>query len=170
MSSAHPIVLAFDPGYERLGLAILTREDGRDVLLHSACLRTATGAPFTERLGSLLTESREAIERFAPTTLALETLLFNTNQKTAMRVAEVRGALLGLALTHGLVICEYAPGTVKVAITGSGSASKTQVATMVPKLVTLDARRRIDDEMDAIAVGLTCLAHGAYPHAQKVPE
>ena len=84
-----------------------------------------------------------------------------------MRVAEVRGALLGLALAHGLAICEYSPGTVKVAITGSGNASKGQIATMVPKLVTLDARQRIDDEMDAIAVGLTCLAHGANPHDEE---
>ncbi len=159
MQSKTPIVLAFDPGYERLGVAVVSRVDGRDTLLFSDCLRTSASHPFTERLGELITEVEQLIETHHPTDVALETLFFNTNQKTAMRVAEVRGALLALALKAGLSVHEYAPSSVKVAITGSGASDKRQVTTMVTRLVALDDSQRVDDEYDAIAVGLTCLAH-----------
>jgi crossover junction endodeoxyribonuclease RuvC len=66
--------------------------------------------------------------------------------------------LLYVASKNGLPCYEYTPLQVKVAITGYGKSDKAAVAAMVPRLVTIAQKKRLDDEMDAIAIGLTCLA------------
>jgi crossover junction endodeoxyribonuclease RuvC len=73
-----------------------------------------------------------------------------------MGVSEARGAIMNAAHRHGLSIYEYTPNEIKVAVTGSGRADKTQVTTMVTKLVQIqESGTRRDDEYDAIAVGIT---------------
>jgi crossover junction endodeoxyribonuclease RuvC len=66
--------------------------------------------------------------------------------------------LLYIAAQSGLPTHEFTPLQVKVAITGYGKSDKAAIAMMVPRLVTIPDKKRLDDEMDAIAVGLTCLA------------
>ena len=151
-------VLAFDPGFERLGVAILERENGREKLLHSACLHTDAKLPFSERLRALGLETEALIKRWGPDAVALENIYFEKNAKTALNVARVMGMLVYIAAAHGILIYEYTPLQVKVAITGWGKSDKAAVAMMVSKLVSIPTKKRLDDELDAIAIGLTCLA------------
>lgn len=151
-------VLAFDPGYERLGVAVLEREGGKEKLLHSDCVRTSAKDTFAERLAALGQAVEELITQWQPTCVALENLYFENNAKTAMNVSAVRGMLLYLAARNNLVAYEYTPLQVKVAVTGNGRSDKSAIALMVPKLVSISRGKRLDDELDAIAVGITCLA------------
>ncbi len=151
-------VLAFDPGYERLGAAVLEKQKGKEVLLHSECVRTPADLPFHERLKLVGAAAEALIQEWQPGAVALEEVFFEKNAKTAMQVAEVRGVLTYLAATRGLEVYQYTPSEVKVAVTGHGGSSKAAIALMVPKLIELPKRPRLDDELDAIAVGITCLA------------
>lgn len=151
-------VLAFDPGFERLGAAVLEKEHGKDVLLHSECIRTRASLSFSKRLYELAQAAQELIEKYRPDAVALEEVFFEKNAKTAMQVAEVRGVLSYLASAAGAEVCQYTPLEVKVATTGYGKSDKSAVAAMVGRLVALPSKKRLDDEIDAIAVGLTCLA------------
>ena len=153
-------VLALDPGYERLGIAILERDERRkEVVLHSECFRTSAELPFAERLALIGARLTEVIAQFAPTDLAIETLYFAKNQKTALSVAEARGVLLYVASSNGLGVYEYQPSAVKIAITGHGMSDKKQMMSMIPRLVQIPHAIKHDDEFDAIAVGITHLAH-----------
>ena len=151
-------VLAFDPGYERLGVAVLEKERGKEVLLYSACVRTSAKLAFSERLKLLGEETESLIKKWRPQAIALEEIFFEKNVKTAMQVAEVRGALMYIAAKAGLKAFHYTPGEVKIAVTGYGGSDKKAIAAMVPKLLRLPKGERLDDELDAIAVGITCLA------------
>lgn len=151
-------ILAFDPGYERLGAAILERQGSKEVLLHSQCVRTAATLPFERRLHDIGRAAEGFIKQWQPDAMALEQVFFEKNAKTAMQIAEVRGALAYIASQAGLPVLHYAPSAIKVAITGYGRSDKAAVAAMVLRLVSLPARKRLDDEIDAIAVGITCLA------------
>ena len=91
--------------------------------------------------------------------LAIETLFLTTNQKTVMHVAEARGVVLYEAANAGLKIFEASPPQIKIATTGYGKATKEQMIKMVKLLVEVDVSKKSDDEMDAIAVALTGLAH-----------
>ncbi|OHA45135.1 MAG: hypothetical protein A3H13_03040 [Candidatus Taylorbacteria bacterium RIFCSPLOWO2_12_FULL_48_11] len=62
------------------------------------------------------------------------------------------------AARAGLPAFEYTPLQIKIAVTGYGRSDKRQVTDMVIKLVALPPRKRLDDEYDALAIGLTCLA------------
>ena len=150
--------LAFDPGFERLGVAVLEKSGGKEELLYSDCVRTSATLSYSERLGVLGEAVEALIALWKPEMVATEQLFFEKNAKTAMGVAGVRGMLAYLAATHKLPLFEYTPLEVKVAVTGFGRSDKAAVGLMVKKLVDIPPKKRLDDELDAIAVGLTCLA------------
>ncbi len=155
-------VLAFDPGYERLGGAVLEKQNGKETLIFSTCLRTSGKLSFPQRLAQLGEAVEQLIQEHKPDCVALENLYFETNAKTAMNVSAVRGMLLYIAASHGLSVHEYTPLQVKVATTGHGKSDKRAVAIMVGRILGPQAlalkSKRLDDELDAIAVGITCLA------------
>lgn len=152
------MVLAIDPGYDRVGIALLKRAHQGGELVYSTCLITSREKTFEERLHEIGETTQDLIECFNPNCLALERLYFNSNQKTAMHVAEVRGMLIYLAQHHTLNIYEYTPAEIKVGVTGNGRSDKQAVSLMVTRLLNLPPKKRHDDEYDAIALGLTCLA------------
>lgn len=157
-------IIAIDPGYERLGIAVL--EDAKKpVVIFSCCFKTLSTTPHEERLLAITKKIKEVIKDWQPKELVVEKLFFNINQKTAFKVAEARGVILNAGAEAGMVIAEYTPLQVKIAVTGYGRGDKKQVIDMVTKLVIFPSlaksrsdREASDDEMDAVAIGLTHLA------------
>lgn len=152
-------IISIDPGYERVGIAIIEKETGgKEELLYSDCFKTSAKSPITERFLLIGKEIEKIIKKYNPEALAIETLFFNSNQKTAMAVSEARGIIIYQGLANGLDIFEYTPLQIKIAITGYGRGDKKQVIAMIPHLIKVDKKINYDDEYDAIAVGLTHLA------------
>src|SRR3989338_6341148 len=100
-------VLAIDPGYGRCGVAVIEKDAGKEELLYSACIETSVTSEFPERLRTVADECKRLLKKYAPDALALEKLYVTKNQKTAMRVAEVRGALINVAASAHVPIFEY---------------------------------------------------------------
>ena len=155
-------VIAVDPGYDRCGVAVLEKQDGKDVVLYSGCIETGKSETFPMRLRAVGEGIQSVIDEYTPGALAMETLYFSKNTKTAIAVAEARGVATFVAARNDLPLFEYSPGTIKIAVTGVGNADKKQVMMMVPRLVKLEKLEMLDDEYDAIAVGITHLAHEAH--------
>lgn len=151
-------VLGIDPGYERLGIAVVEKQNNKEVVVYSECFHTPKELPFHERLFLLGEKIRTIIEEHEPQALAIETLVFNTNQKTAIHVAEARGVVLYEGSRRKLEVYEFTPLQIKIATTGHGRSDKKQVTEMVKKLVKIEKKDAKDDEYDAIACALTCLA------------
>lgn len=149
-------VLGIDPGFDRIGVAILDKEK----VLFSDCIVTDRKLPHAERLLMIGEAVKKVIKKWQPEVLAIETLFFNQNTSTALKVSEARGVILYEASRAGLEVTEYSPQAVKLAVTGYGKADKEQVESMVRKLVEVPETKakRLDDELDAIAVGITHLA------------
>jgi len=150
-------ILAIDPGYDRMGIAVLEGDPSKPILVWSDCVTPAKGTK-EERLAEVLSAIESAIQTYAPDACALETLFFSKNTKTALGVAEARGVILGVAGKAGLRVIECSPQEVKLAVTGYGAADKASVIHMVPKLLSLPPKQRLDDELDAIAVGICGLS------------
>lgn len=153
-------VLAIDPGFGRIGLAVMKLEQDRPKFLFSQCLETDSKKARPERLLFIGQEIKKVIKKWKPEVLAIETLFFNTNTTSALGVAEARGIIIYEAGNANMKIFEYSPQSIKIAVTGYGKADKVQIAIMVKKLVKLPEKslKRLDDEMDAIALGITHLA------------
>ena len=153
------IIIAIDPGYEKVGVAVLEKKDGRrEEVLYSDCLRTFPKMPHSERVSCICNEIKKIIDLYKPKKMAIESLFFSTNQKTVMLVSEARGAIIYEGSKNGLEIEEFTPLQVKIAVTGYGRSEKKQVISMVEKLIFVNKKIKHDDEYDAIAVGLTCFA------------
>jgi crossover junction endodeoxyribonuclease RuvC len=152
-------IIAIDPGYERLGIAVIEKpQKGKEQLIYSDCFKTSAKLPFYERLVAIGNEIEKLIKEFNPTAVAVETLFFASNQKTAMQVSEARGVIVYSAKKLGLEVFEYSPLQIKMAITGDGRSDKQSIIFMIPKLVKIEKEIQHDDEYDAVAVGLTCFA------------
>lgn len=151
-------IIAIDPGYERMGVAILDKDNGKENLIFSECFRTSTKISHAERLKLIGQEIEGLIKKYKPEVMAIETLFFKNNQKTAMHVSEARGVMLYIASTLGLLVKEFSPMAIKIAVTGYGNSDKEQVIFMVQKLIKIGTKIKYDDEYDAIAVGLTYFA------------
>jgi crossover junction endodeoxyribonuclease RuvC len=151
-------ILAIDPGFDRVGVAILTGSRERPLLTHSECITTNPKSDHDKRLLTIGARIEEVIGEYNPGTLAIETLFFNKNISSAIGVAEARGVILFQAAQAGLEVAEYSPQAIKLAVTGFGQANKQQMEVMVRKLISLPDKRRLDDELDAVAVGITHLA------------
>lgn len=154
-------ILGIDPGFERLGVAVLEKNPGdkRERIIFSECFKTSSKFEFPERLFLVGKEVKEVIKKYKPEVLSIETLFLNTNQKTAMRVAEVRGVVIYEARNAELNIFEASPPQIKMATTGYGRSGKTEINKMVRMLISVEENKTSDDELDAIAIALTAFAH-----------
>jgi crossover junction endodeoxyribonuclease RuvC len=153
-------ILGIDPGFERLGVAVVEKLPAqKEAVLFSECFKTSAQLEFSERLCLIGERVREIIKKYKPEVLSIETLFMTTNQKTVMRVAEARGVVLYEAARADLRVFEAAPPQIKIATTGYGRSDKAQMIKMVKLLVKIDGSKKSDDELDAIAIALTALAH-----------
>jgi crossover junction endodeoxyribonuclease RuvC len=160
------IILSIDPGFERVGIAVIKKEkSSKETLIHSECFKTSKDETFADRLVLIATKIEAICEEHKPTLLSTESLFMATNLKTGIQVAHARGVIIATARKHGLEVHEYTPLQVKVAVTGYGKSDKTAVMKMVPKIIHMAEIKHSDDELDAIAIGLTAIAH---LHLQKI--
>ncbi|MFA6404619.1 MAG: crossover junction endodeoxyribonuclease RuvC [Candidatus Paceibacterota bacterium] len=148
-------ILGIDPGYDRLGIAIIEKlPKKKEVVLYSDCFTTLSKDTIYKRLSMIGDEIVRILEKFSPEAIAIETLFITKNQKTAMRVAEARGIIIYEAIKMGVDVFEYSPMEIKTAITSDGTSDKTRMIKMVHLLVDISDKKH-DDEYDAIAVALT---------------
>lgn len=155
-------ILAIDPGFDRIGFAVIEKKDKLE-LLFSECLVTDRSKEFSERLSDVITNTEKLIKKYKPSEVILEKIFFVKNKKTAMQVAEVRGALMYIISKNNLICKEYTPLQIKTTVTNNGRATKSDMKKMIPHLIKVDIREdMLDDEIDAIAIGLTHLAYKRY--------
>ncbi len=152
-------VLGIDPGYDRVGVALVERIDNTEEVLYSSCIETNADDELLKRVFEVGDTIEKLLIEHGPDLVAVETLFFNKNVKTAIGVAQARGAVVFAAKRNGCKVVEFGPQEIKVAITGYGKSDKFAVIDMVKRLVKNAPDSALDDEYDAIAVGVTALAH-----------
>lgn len=153
MVTSKQIILGIDPGFDRCGVALI--ETGQTpIVIKSWCITTSKKSGQPERLAIVFRGIEDAIKQYKPDAIALETLFFSVNKKTALAVAEARGIVVTLAGLYETSLIELSPQEVKLAMTGSGNADKEAVQKMVSLTLKIDIADKLDDEVDAIAIGI----------------
>jgi crossover junction endodeoxyribonuclease RuvC len=152
-------VAGIDPGSSATGYGVVELVDGR--LRHVTSGRIAPGRelPLPSRLKAIYEQVLRLLHDLKPTAVAVESLFFARNVRSALVLAHSRGIVLLAAAEAGLPVSEYAPMEVKRATVGYGRASKEQVQAMVARLLALPARPAAD-AADALGVAI-CHAHQA---------
>lgn len=147
-------VLGVDPGFGRTGLGVIDIEKGDPVHVWHDVIETEKDEEFSSRLQAVRNDLAEAIRRFAPQCAVVESLFFQTNVRTAMKVGMARGVILLALADANVPIVEITPGQVKQGICGYGAADKKQVQDMVKRLLHLERAPRLDDAADALALAI----------------
>ena len=148
-------VLGIDPGLSRLGYGAVRRAAGAEpVAVAFGVLCTDPGDPLAQRLATLEADLEALVTDIGPSSLAVERILFQANVRTAISVGQASGLALAVAARAGVPVTHYSPNEVKLAVTGSGTADKTQVQEMVARLLRLDAPPSPPDAADALALAL----------------
>ena len=151
------VVLGVDPGFSVTGYSIIAKKQGRVAVLDCGFLKMSPQKSLQERVGIFYDKLKQKIVAHNVSMIALETSFLGKNAQTFLKLGFLRGILYLLADQHNLVINEFAPREIKLAVTGSGAASKDQVAhmmiTLFPKLSEYGPTER-PDVTDALAIGL----------------
>ena len=153
-------ILGIDPGSLITGYGVIDVVRGRLSLHCAGIFRLARGRPLPERLKEaagrlsvLLTEQR-------PDEVCLESVFQHLNVRSVLVLAHLRGALMLELARSGRPLFEYTPREVKKALVGHGQADKTQVRSMVRRILKSKTLPAAHDVSDALAVAI-CHAHTA---------
>jgi len=152
------IIIGIDPGYDRLGLAILEKNINEEKIIFSDCFLTSAKDSFYKRLLLIGEYLEEILDKYQIDILAIEKVFFQKNQKTAMNISAVKGLIIYLALKKSIIVKEYTPLEIKNTVTGYGNADKKQMEIMLKKILKINKKINYDDEYDAIGTALTASA------------
>jgi crossover junction endodeoxyribonuclease RuvC len=157
------LVVGVDPGTAATGLAAVSAggagapATGASVLW-AQTVRTSPRDPEPQRLRTLYRAIRDLLEERRPEAMAVERLMWGRNAPSAMAVARASGVVLLAAAEAGVIVREYAPLEVKMAVTGYGAADKAEVRRALERLHGVQGVPREPDAADAVAVAL-CHLH-----------
>ena len=155
-------VLGVDPGLTRCGLGVVDGRPGaQPALVAVDVVRTPAGLDTARRLVLLETAFEEWVGTHRPDAVAVERVFAQHNVQTVMGTAQAAGIAMLVAARHGLPVALHTPSEVKAAITGSGRAAKSQVGTMVTRILRLDATPSPADAADALALAICHVWRGA---------
>lgn len=158
-------ILGLDPGTATIGFGIIETGRQKHRLLDYGCIKTASGLPFAERLRQIYDDLKIIIKEWKPQAVAIEEVFFSKNVKTAIQVAQARGAIMQQLALETHQIAEYKPQQVKEAVCGYGKAEKRQVQKMVQLILEMDEIPSPDDAADALALAI---CHANSLHMQSL--
>ena len=154
------VIFGIDPGYAIVGCGVVRYENNSFSLMGYGAIITHKEMPFNERLLKIYNDLTELLEKFKPDAVSIERLYFNTNQKTAIDVAQARGVVVLAVQKAGIPLYEYTPLQVKQSMVGYGRAEKAQVQEMTKMFLHLDKIPKPDDAADALALAI-CHGHSS---------
>ena len=148
------IILGVDPGTIVTGYGII--ELNKNIISHitSGIIKLSATKSLPEKLKIIYTELEKLIRTYKPDEFAIETAFYGKNIQSAMKIGYARGVSLLAAVNNKVLIAEYAPGEIKKAVVGRGSASKQQVAFMIKTILNLKKLKMKSDESDALAIAI----------------
>ncbi|GAA3031482.1 crossover junction endodeoxyribonuclease RuvC [Streptosporangium longisporum] len=148
-------VMGVDPGLTRCGLGAVEGRPGAPLnLVRVGVVRTPADDEIGARLVAIEAGIEQWLDEVEPDAVAVERVFAQHNLRTVMGTAQASAVAILCASRRGLPVALHTPSEVKAAITGSGTADKQQVGTMVTRLLRLDAMPKPADAADALALAI----------------
>ncbi|MBK7708378.1 MAG: crossover junction endodeoxyribonuclease RuvC [Acidobacteria bacterium] len=163
-------VLGIDPGSETLGWGIIEGEKLKYGLVDFGTVKTSPKESFSKRVLKIGDGVAAVIEKFCPDVLSIEEAFYANNVKVALKLGQVRGAVLYVGEREKLEIAEYSPRLVKQTVVGYGNAEKHQVQEMVRLLLRLKSIPEPHDAADALAIAICHFHHAGVAARLKLAK
>lgn len=172
-------ILGIDPGTNVMGYAILDVDGNHAKVVVLGSVQMARVADHYARLKRIFERINVIIGEFKPHELAIEAPFCGKNVQTMLKLGRAQGVCMAAALHHGMPVTEYPPTSVKQSITGSGGASKEQVADMLQRMLHFADIPKYLDATDALAIAYSHflalqlrskIGANGESHAVKIPK
>jgi len=157
-------VLGIDPGLTRTGYGIIEAGSGRETAVAAGVIRTAPESSVAVRLVELRRDMESLLDEHSIDVAAIEQVFVNRNRTTAMSVARASGVIIEAIARRGIAVSEYSPSQMKLAVTGSGSADKDQVAAVISMRLKTGSLAGPADVADALGIALCHAQHTTLPN------
>lgn len=158
MQQEENVIIGIDPGTRVTGYGIIRLKGNSYQLIDYGCIKPPANLKLTDRYHIIFEGLDELLHKHQATSLTVETQFVQKNIQSALKLGMARGVVIVAAKRKGLPVFEYTPMQAKKAVVGNGRASKSQVQSMVARLLSLSSLPEPEDAADALAIAI-CHAH-----------
>ncbi len=148
------IILGIDPGTTIMGYGLIHVHGKKFELINMGVLHLSKLKSHELKLKKIFDRTLQLIEEYKPDELAVEAPFFGKNVQSMLKLGRAQGVAMSAALHRDIPIFEYSPKKIKMSITGSGNASKEQVASMLKSLMNIKEIPKHLDATDGLAAAL----------------
>ncbi|MDE5418339.1 crossover junction endodeoxyribonuclease RuvC [Labilibaculum sp. DW002] len=163
------IIMGIDPGTNLMGYGLIRVVDKKPQILVSGVVDMKKITDPYIKLQKIFQRTLQVIDEYHPDELAIESQFFGKNVQSMLKLGRAQGVAISAALHRNIPIFEYAPKKIKLAITGTGLASKEQMATILQRFFKMKDFPQNSDETDAIAIAMCHFFQGNNPLAKAKP-
>lgn len=169
VKEADRVILGIDPGTNVMGYGILGVFGRKPALIAMGVIELKKFEDHYMRLHRIYERVTMLVEQYLPDEMAIEAPFFGKNVQSMLKLGRAQGVAMAAALSRDIPIAEYAPLSIKQSVTGSGSASKEQVANMLRHILKIpqDKMPHLLDATDALAAALTHFYETGKPKIEK---
>lgn len=148
------VILGIDPGTTVLGYGIIHVQNNKLSMLTFGIVQLSKLTNQPDKLKRILDRLNGLIAEYKPDEMAIEAPFFGKNVQSMLKLGRAQGVAIASCLNHNIPFEEYSPRRIKQSITGSGNASKEQVAAMLQKLLSFEEMPKFLDATDGLAVAV----------------
>lgn len=166
------IIMGIDPGTNVMGYGVLGICGKKPEVIVMGVIQLSKFESHYKRLHRIFERVSSLVEQYLPDELAIEAPFFGKNVQSMLKLGRAQGVAMAAALSRDIPIAEYAPLSIKQAVTGSGSASKERVAEMLRHMLNIPADKmpHLLDATDALAAALTHFYETGKPQIARGPK
>ncbi|KAF0131932.1 MAG: crossover junction endodeoxyribonuclease RuvC [Bacteroidetes bacterium] len=160
------IILGIDPGTTIMGYGVIIQKGQQMELVVMGVLKLSKYTNQALKLRKIFERTTELIHEYHPDELAIEAPFFGKNVQSMLKLGRAQGVAIAAALNCDLPMFEYSPKKIKQSVTGNGSASKEQVASMLQTLLKYETQPEYLDATDGVAAAVCHFFQSKLPVAQ----
>lgn len=163
------IIIGIDPGTNVMGYGILGIKGKNPEMIMMGVIELNKIESHYLRLARIYERVSGLIEQYLPDEMAIEAPFYGKNVQSMLKLGRAQGVAMAAALNRDIPICEYEPRKIKLAITGTGAASKEQVKEMMRRILNIPQESMLPqlDATDALAAALCHFYESSRPHIDK---
>lgn len=166
------VIMGIDPGTNVMGYGVLGVNGKKPEVVVMGVIQLNKFESHYRRLARIFERVSGLVEQYLPDELAIEAPFYGKNVQSMLKLGRAQGVAMAAALSRDIPIAEYAPLSIKQAVTGNGSATKERVAEMLRRLLDIPQEKmpHLLDATDALAAALTHFYETGKPRLPKGPS
>jgi crossover junction endodeoxyribonuclease RuvC len=159
------VIIGVDPGTQVMGYGVISVKGQQISLVQYGVIHLSKYTTHELKLKKIFERISQLIDDYLPDEMAIEDPFYGKNPQSMLKLGRAQGVAMAAALARDIPIVEYAPKKIKQSVTGSGSASKEQVAYMLEKILKMELNKEFMDATDGIAIAICHHYHANSPSA-----